>query len=178
MSPRDRVLPADERLEADDRVGRQLDDRLVVKPQLVALDGPAQVVLEVEPFGRCRRHARLEDVVAGRGVGLRPVEGDLGVAEQLARVGLADHADGDADAGADEALPAVEVERLAQGRLDPVGDPTGLGDVLDPVEQDGELVAGEPGHGVARPQAGLQPAGDRLEETVAGRVAEALVDDA
>ena len=98
MSPRDGCSQRTSASSPTIALGRQVDDRLVVEPQLVAFDGPAQVVLEVEPLGVAAAHARLEDVVAGRGVGLRPVEGDLGVAEELARFGLADDAGGDADA--------------------------------------------------------------------------------
>ncbi len=54
------MLPADERLEADDPVGREVDERLVVEAQLAALEGAPQVVLDVDPV------ERLGCIIAGR----------------------------------------------------------------------------------------------------------------
>ena len=58
------MLPADERLEADDPVGREVHDRLVMEPQLVALERPPEVVLELDPFERRRAHLRCEQDIA------------------------------------------------------------------------------------------------------------------
>jgi hypothetical protein len=44
------VLPAHQRLAADQGAGAQVDDRLHVQPQLAVADGGAQLPLEVQPL--------------------------------------------------------------------------------------------------------------------------------
>ena len=75
----------------------------------------------------------------------------------------------DADRGGDHQLAPVEVERLLERLLDALGDHGRLARVADVVEQDRELVAAEPGDGVAGPQRGLQPPRDRDQQPVARR---------
>ncbi len=48
--------PAQQGLEADDAPGGELDLRLVVEYELVAIDGEAQIVLQVHP----RPHSRIQ----------------------------------------------------------------------------------------------------------------------
>ena len=48
---------------------------------------------------------------------------------------------------------------------------------LEPVQQNGELVAAQPRQRVSRPQARLEPARHRDQQLVADQVAEAVVDD-
>ena len=79
------VLPADERLEPDDPVGPEVDDRLVVGAQLVALEGAPEVALEIEALERLGAHRRVEQrEVPGR-IALGPDHRDLGLAQQLVR---------------------------------------------------------------------------------------------
>ena len=73
-------------------------------------------------------------------------------------------------------LLAVDVELPLEGAQNPPGDVGGLRRVRDSVEQDGELVAAEPGDRVRRAD-GVQEALRHLaQDRVAGRVAEAVVD--
>ena len=55
-----------------------------------------------------------------RALGLGPVEGEIGILEQLVGIGAVARRDGDADAGADRDLMAAELEGLAD-RLDDAG---------------------------------------------------------
>jgi hypothetical protein len=73
-------------------------------------------------------------------------------------------------------LPAVDEEGLAQSLPDPLGHRGQLGIVAGVLNQHGELVAAEAGHGVAGPDAGGQAVGDLDQEPVPGGVAEAVVD--
>ena len=84
-------------------------------------------------------------------------------------------ADRDPDAGADEDLAALDLERLVHRLEDPVGD---LGDarLVDVLEQDDELVASEARGGVGGADAAEQPSRGLAQEHVAGGVAEAVVD--
>ena len=82
----------------------------------------------------------------------------------------------DADARARVDLLAVDLELTLERAEDPPRDVRRLLGVLDPVEQDGELVAAEARDGVGRAHRCLEPARDLLQDGVAGRVAEAVVD--
>ena len=83
------MLPAHERLEADRALGRERDDRLVDEPQLVALEGPPQVGLELEHGHRPRVHGVVEDLVAVAPLRLGPVHRGVGVAQQVLRTPVA-----------------------------------------------------------------------------------------
>jgi hypothetical protein len=108
---------------------------------------------------------------------LAEYSGDIGAPQQCrGRVGVG-RRDRDAEAGLDVDRHVAEVERLVQLAEEPLGD-------LDRAllgragQQDGELVAGEPRHDVARPgphhRAG--PRRDLLEQLIAVLVAERVVD--
>jgi hypothetical protein len=122
--------PAQQRLGAVDAAG-QVDLRLVVQDELVAVDGPAQVGEQREPRGagliaRAVVHGHAETGALGL------VHGDVGVLDE--RVGV----------------PAVvRIQRLAQLS----GDGGRGGGVPEARKQDVELVATEPGDRVARAQA-------------------------
>ena len=102
------------------------------------------------------------------------VHGEVGVAQQLVGPG-AGRVEGDADARSDEHLFADDGERPAQGADDALGDRGRAVLVLEVLEEHGELVAAHAGRGVALAQAALQTGGDRHQELVADRVAEAVV---
>ena len=70
------------------------------------------------------------------------------------------------------------IENGARQRvLNPERDGVGLRLVAEPVQQNRELVAAEPGERVARPQARLEPPRHGDEQRVADQVAEAVVHD-
>ena len=82
----------------------------------------------------------------------------------------------DADARARIDLLAVDVVLQLEGAQNPSGDVGGLRRVRDPVEQDGEFVATEPGNRVRRAHSALEALRHLPQDRVAGRVAEAVVD--
>jgi hypothetical protein len=81
--PAGRVLPADQRLEADHPVAGQLDGRLVVQLELAALQRQPQVGLELEPLDQPGEHLRVVAGVAAAAGRLGLVHGQVGVAHQL-----------------------------------------------------------------------------------------------
>ena len=83
----------------------------------------------------------------------------------------------DPDRRADEQLAPVEQERRLQAVQDALGDDRRLARVADVVEQQRELVAAQPRDRVVRAQRRFEPARDGLQQLVAGRVAERVVDD-
>ncbi len=174
------MLPAHERLDPDDLLGREIDDRLVVEPQLIAIEGVSQVGLEVEALDRLDRHRRIEQrhpSTARPDLGLRPLEGDLGVTEGIACRSAARADDDDPHPGGDVRLLVAEVERTPQRRREPVGDGECLVRRRHAVDEEPVLVAAEPGDGVPGPKRVGKPSPDRGEQVVASGVTEALVDD-
>ncbi len=171
------MLPADERLEADDLGAFERHDRLVVDAQLSPFERRAQVALELDPLQGLGTHGRLEERVSLGGVALRADHGDLGFAKQLVWRRSPGLRQRDAHRRTDEPLAVVERERGTQLGHDPVGDAPRLVGIGDRVEDDPEFVAADARDGVARAHAAHEPLADGDEQPVAHEVAEALVDD-
>ena len=161
------MVPAQQRLEAGDATGGQLDDRLVVQHELVAGERAPQVCLELASLKCLLVHARLEDDVRALATLLGLVHRDVGVAHQLVgRVDERAHRDTDARLG--ERLAVGELERLAHRAKHPLGHLDGLVRRTRLLEQKGELVASEPGGCVGWAKARPKARGDALEQLVAG----------
>ena len=104
--------------------------------------------------------------------GLRLVHGQVGVLEQLDRVLAVLGRQGDAHAGRDRLGARPEPEGTAEAGPQPLGDlrrPVGVGTG----QEDGELVAADPGHHVVAPDRLPQPRGHQAEQLVPVVVAEA-----
>ena len=95
------MVPAQQRLEAADLVAREVDERLVVELELAVGQRLAQIDLQLAARLHVGVHVRLEEAVDAAPLGLGPVEGEIGVLEQLVGIGAVARRDGDADAGAD-----------------------------------------------------------------------------
>src|SRR5919108_6010684 len=96
------MVPPDQRLDADDPLRPQLDHRLVVQDELVPVDGPPEIRLELEALDRSGVGPEVEDDVATLALRLGHVQGHVRVAEEL--VDSLSLMDGDPDAGGDEEL--------------------------------------------------------------------------
>ena len=81
-----RVVPARERLEADDLAGRDRGLRLIVDFQLVVLDRLAQLLRQDAALAHRFVHVGGEEADARAALLLGAVEREVGVGEQLARV--------------------------------------------------------------------------------------------
>ena len=81
-APPGRVLPTHERLDALHRARVDLDDRLVVEEELVAVEGVGQVGAQLEALEHLLAHAGPVDLPTRLAVVLGRVHGDVGVAEQ------------------------------------------------------------------------------------------------
>jgi hypothetical protein len=155
-----RVLPSHEGFDSDDAARGERHDRLVVKAQLLALEGAAQVGLEVEAVHRTDAHRLVEDLVPRASPGLRPVHGGIRVAQDVfgAFVRLASHRD--PDARREENLLPIDRERLGELLLDALGDLERVRVSGDVVEEHRELVTSGPRERVARPHTALEPPRD------------------
>ena len=170
------IRPAGERLEAPNLAVRDIDDRLVEDSQGLGLYCLAQVRLQPQAGHDPPVHGRVEDGGLGRSLALRVVHRDVRVAKELARPALR-MVDGDADARAHHQLTPLDPEWLAERGLSAARDLLGLLDRLDPVEEDRELVAADPGDRVTGTEACRKPACSRYQELVADGVVEAIVYD-
>ena len=106
---------------------------------------------------------------------LGPVHRGVGVSEQ--RLGRATVRDRDPDAGGDDGLETVEVERVARDAQQPVGERVGVLDAVELLADDDELVAAEPGDEITGAQRLVEAATHLDEEAVSGVVADAVVED-
>ncbi|MCY1409390.1 hypothetical protein D9M71_247390 [compost metagenome] len=171
-----RLLPAHQRLHADYLLAGQPDYGLVVQDELAVAQGLAQLGLQRQPADGQVMHAVVEEFEAVLAQGLGAVHGQVRMAEDFFRRFVAQGAGGDADAGADVELLAIDQEGRFQGAHQALGDQRrGVGSI-DAVQQDGEFIAAHPRQRVALPQAGAESRGDLDDEQVAGQVAQAVVD--
>ena len=155
------VRPAHQRLDRAQPPRRELDLRLEDQLELAGLDRAAQLGDERQPLDAVLVElARVDDRVAVRG--LRPLERDVGVAQQrvvaLAVLGMA----GDPDVRRRRRARRRGSSRARAARRAPArrrGD--AAGDAVHRREDQGELVAAEPRGDVARarrsPPAGGRP---------------------
>ena len=113
-----RVLEPDERLGAGHGAGGQVDQRLVVEPQAVVVEGVAEHRLRPEPVEASGAEPVLEELDPVAAVVLGPVHGDVGVPQERRRGGGARRPEGvtasarhrpDAVPGADRAIPTLAV---------------------------------------------------------------------
>ena len=106
------VSPAQQRLEPDELLGHELDQRLVVQLELVALDRVAQVALDRHPLDQTTAQRGVERLEAPAAELLGAVHRGVRVAQQLLGGPGPSLADGDADAGRDEHLVSVDLKGL------------------------------------------------------------------
>src|SRR5215472_4643296 len=104
-----RMLPARQRLEADDlAIDARL--RLVIGDELAALDRAAQILKQRAAFAQPLVHIGLEEADRTASFRLGAVERGIGVADERALVDAVDRIDGDADAEPDPQPMALDLE--------------------------------------------------------------------
>ena len=123
------MLPAHQRLEAGQLLGRQVDDRLIEDLDLVLRQRLAQVALQRDAVVAVGAHLRTEDLDAVGAAALGAVHGDLGLFVEVEVTGRLAIVDGDADrSGQHDFLPG-DLDRgaqrtpyaLGERRRDPAG---------------------------------------------------------
>ncbi len=174
------MLPAQQHFHAHQAAVAHAEDRLVGQAQLAALPGAAQLLFHV--------HATLDRVVHRPAVvavavlagHLRLVHGDVAVLQQRGGVGGVVRVQRHPDRGAQEQLPALHHQRLAQLAHQHFGQQAGIGGHVTIAHQDHEFVATEAGQqGViaARLGHGLADALGELQQCFVARLmAQGVVD--
>ena len=108
---------------------------------------------------------------------LGAIEREVGILEELRRVGAVVRRNGDADGNADDDLVALDLVGLADQADQALGKIDGLLPMVGvDLLQDGEFVAAEPADRVALAHRPLQAPRDGLQQRVADRMAERVVD--
>ena len=169
------MAPADQGLDPADLVGPEIDDGLVVQLELAGGQRLAQIVLHGAPHLHLRVHLRPEEAVGAAPVALGAVERQVGVADQLVGALPVRRADGDADAGADHHLRAVEIVGRAHRLDDAQRQHGGIRRLRDGDLQDRELVSAHARDRVRLPHQGAQALRHHLQQLVAGGMAERVV---
>jgi hypothetical protein len=170
------VLPADQRLVADRRPAAQVDDGLEEDPQIAAVQGGAQGVLDVQPVDGALAQLLVGDIPAVLALLLCPVQGRARVAQQADGVDGAGRGDGDADGDGLHDPASTDVHRLAHGGQHPVGDQHRLPLVLHVLADQRELAALQPGGGIGAAQDLFQAVTHLDQDGVAVLVADPVVD--
>jgi hypothetical protein len=118
-----RMVPAHQRLEAGDAVGLDVDDGLVEEVEFALDDGQAHLAQQLDALLDLGPHGRLEHDAAIAAPELGLIERDVGVLEQVQRVGVRVGMERRAQAGADrEALAGMgdraleQAARISMGR--------------------------------------------------------------
>ncbi len=170
------MVPAHQRLEAADLAGAEIDLRLVDHGQFVAQQGGAQIVLDQALLAHGNAHFRLEETVHPAAVLLGAVERGVGIGDELLGGGGVGRIERDADRDRDEGTALAGEIRLLKRFQDGFGDTAGAAGLVDLGHDDGELVAAEPGAGLARVEHFGEALGDAAQHGIAGAVPEQVVD--
>ena len=156
--------------------GARIDDRLIGHAQLVVLERALEMALQSELLERGRAELRdvaLDDVAP---LGLGAVHRRVGALQQPFRLGRVGGVQADAEAGGDEHLLPVEEDRTLHRGDDALRHHHGVVGRSHVGAQHGELVATQPGHRILATNRRPDAVRDRLQEQVAGRMAERVVD--
>jgi len=116
-----RVVPAQQRLESGEFAGRELELRLVMQAQLVAVQGAAQLALDRHAAQRAVAHRGLEERVAAVGAALGEVHRQIGVVQQGGRIPAISGAECHADARRHDDLVLADPHGRAQCLDDALG---------------------------------------------------------
>ncbi len=171
-----RMFPTQQRLHTDDAEVVEVVDRLVGETELIVDECRTKFELELHVAGDLGLQLWEVDLVAVLPGALRVVQRDVRIAQQLpTRRAIADR---DADAGVDHQRhrDALELEGLTHHIEQSLGDELRRDVELGVLDQDDELVATHPPDRVGIPQRARQPGGHGDEQSVAGLVAERVVD--
>ena len=153
------MLPPGHDLVTDEASGGEIDDRLVVRHDLVVLERVTQLLHADSVRIVEARFSGLNASTRSRSVLLRPVHRRVRVADQVLRADAGGLGDGDADARVEVDLFVAEQHRRREGHAHPVTDLHRDGGA-GVAQQHRELVAAETGDEVA--------VADRLRQATAG----------
>ena len=169
--------PAQQRLDRFDHTSAQVDDRLVIEPELEPFDRAVQLGLHAEPGERTGVQSLVEELEALPAAAFGVMHGGIGAAQQLLAVRLPvaeRHPDAERDG---QPLTVDFLQWLVEGVDDAFRERAGGAVGTDPFAEHDELVAAQARHRCTRRHELAEPGRDGHEQIVARRVAEPVVDD-
>ena len=169
------MLPADQRLDADHAALAHVHLGLVIQHELAGRQRRGDAIDGIAVRAHLAVPLRIEDLVAVASLLLGGVHRLVGVAQQGVGIGVVERIEGDADAGGNDHRAASHGQGLRDRLQQADQRRFALLHVLG-AEQQHELVAAEPGHGVAAPQALAQAVGDLDQQAIARLVTKGVVD--
>ena len=135
-----------------------------------------QIPLQLGTGLNARIHFRLIKTIGAASQVLGFIKRDIRGFQQLVEFGGIVRRDGNADADVDHHLIAIEIERLMNRFADPHRQHRGIRLLIERRLNDGKFVAAETGDHVDIPDTAVQAICHSLEQLVAGRVTEGVVD--
>ena len=138
------MVPANERLDADYRAGRQGHSRLVVQKELVPLQRLHEAAFDGLPFGFAGSHIRAERLVPVAAALLGRVKRHIGVLDQAFGVAAIVRVDGETDAGRHQKIVRADAMRTRKGCDHLSGADACILGLLELRQQDDEFVAALP----------------------------------
>ena len=171
------MVPPHQRLEARNLALLEADDWLIIELKVAVLRRSAKIELQASTQLRLIGHIRFEEPIDPASVGLRAVHREIGAFQQGRRIIVAALQHRDADARADENLVSSDDVTSLDGRDDRLRERRGrrTGHPSKRVNNR-ELVSAEPRAEVVTATTFVKPAGDGLQEFVADRVSERVID--
>jgi hypothetical protein len=163
-----RMLPAQRRLGARQPAAGQVDPRLVMQGEFIAVQGAMQAGLQDEALQLPRRHLAGIELVRVPAALLRLIEGGPRAVHQGIGVPAAERIARDADAGRDQHFMAVEFEGRAHRAADAFGHLHRIFRIGAVLQQHAELVMADPGEGRDAAQAVEQALGRAAQKLFAG----------
>ncbi len=142
------IVPAQQRLEAGDAAAIDVELGLVGEAEFRAAQRLVQAILQQQVFAHLVVHRLVEEAIGVAAGRLGRVHRGIGPLQQGVEVLAVVRVEGDADAAARGDGVAVDEDGLGQAQQDLAGDALRRGRVGNVVEQDDELVAALPAHGV------------------------------
>jgi len=146
-----------------------------VQPELTLRQHPSQVALQPLPGLGLDIHHRDKEAKRVAIIALGPVEGEVGMAEELIRIRSIPGEHGDADAGPDVHLLAIDAEGPTNGVDHLAGQDSRRTRCRQVGLNDSEFIATEPGERIGCAKPAADPLRHRAQQAIPGRVAEPVV---
>ena len=171
------MLPSEESLPAGNRTGSQIEFGLKDEIELLAVHGAAHAVAKLQAFDGLRRHVFREEAERVSSLALGCIHRHIGILDERFRILAVVRVDADADAAGNAERIAVEVKRRLKFARDPLGRHRGIGERADRTENNQKFIAAEAGNGIVFTRTSVEPLCDTLQQFVATRVTETIIDD-
>ena len=170
------MVPSHQRLEAAQPIGGEVEDRLIVKDELVLGQGLPQIELHGAPSLDFGIHFCLEEAIGATPVRFGAIQGHVGAFQQHVGVASLFRGHRDADAGTDDRALSVQRIGLAQAGDDALREQLRLPGMIRRELQDSEFIAPHARHHIRPAHASPQAFRHDPQQGIAQRMTQGIVD--